>query len=193
MKINYIEDIIIVDNFFTPEEINFLSNWAYNLQCYKLTHDVSEKVSSFTAHLSIEDEIVCDVMNQFKENFNFKIPNFDRVLVNLFRQLDFCDTHKDAEYDYGMSIIVYLNKQWEQCWGGETYFSRNPDPDFTISVIPKPGRVVISPTYMYHGARPPTSLMKENGRLTMVFQYSGYEGDVDIQEILHTFMENNNA
>lgn len=193
MKINYIEDIIIVDDFFTEEEITFLNNWAHSLNCYELTNDITKRVSSFTAHLSIDDDIIKDIMEKFKESFSFNIPNFDRVLVNMFRQMDFCDTHKDADYDFGVSFIIYLNNRWEFHWGGETYFSKDPDPDFTISVIPKPGRIVISPTYMYHGSRPPTSLMEATGRITMVFQYSGYEGDVDIKQVLNTFMENNNA
>lgn len=193
MKINYIEDIIIVDDFFDEEEISFLARWAYSLESYKLTNDQTKRVCSFTSHLTIDDDVVKDIMEKFRQNFSFRIPNFDRVLINMFRQMDFCDTHKDADYDLGMSFIVYLNDRWEHHWGGETYFSKNPNPDFTISVIPKPGRIVISPTYMYHGSRPPTFLMEEIGRITMVFQYSGYEGDVDIKEILKTFMENNNA
>lgn len=193
MKVNYIEDIIIIDDFFTAEEITFLNNWAYQLQCYKLTNDQTKRVVSFTAHLSIDDDVIKDMMEKFRESFSFGIPNFDRVLVNMFRQMDFCDTHKDADYDYGVSFLVYLNDRWEQCWGGETYFSKDPNPDFTISVIPKPGRIVISPTYMYHGSRPPTFLMEDVARITMVFQYSGYEEDIDIGNILKTFMENNNA
>jgi hypothetical protein len=193
MKINYVEDIIIVDDFFSEEEINFLSNWAFNLSSYKLVHDIAERISSFSAQLSIDDDIISDIMEKFRQNFSFDIPNFDRVLVNLFRPMDFCDTHKDANYDHGVSFLIYLNTRWELYWGGETYFSKYPDPDFNISVIPKPGRIVITPTSMYHGSRPPTSLMEEKGRLTMVFQYSGHEGDVDMQEILKTFMENTDA
>jgi hypothetical protein len=193
MKINYIEDIIIVDDLFSFEEIKILEQWAYTLESYKLTSDETNRVFSFSSFPSNDDETVSYVLNKFKENFNFKIPNFDRVLVNLFKQLDFCDTHKDAGYDYGISFIVYLNTKWEHYWGGETYFSKSPDPDFTISVIPKPGRVVISPIYMYHGSRPSTTLSESIGRLTMVFQYSGYEGDIYIQDILKSFMENSDA
>jgi len=193
MKINYIEDIIIIDDLFTEEEILFLNDWAYSLKCYQLTDDVTKRVSSFTAHLSIHDDIITDVMEKFKESFSFNIPNFDRVLINLFKQMDFCDTHRDAIGEFGISFIVYLNKKWELHWGGETYFSKNPDPNFTISVIPKPGRIVIAPTSLYHGSRPSTSLMEETGRITMVFQYSGYEGDIDIKQILNTFMENTDA
>jgi hypothetical protein len=193
MRINYVEDIIIVDDLFNEGEVKFLEKWALNLDSYKLTDDTTHQITTFATHLSLENNVVKNVLEKFRENFNFDIPNFNRVLVNLFRQMDFCDTHKDADYDYGVSFLVYLNSEWDLSWGGDTYFYKHEDPDFTICVTPKPGRIVISPTYMYHGSRPPTCLMKSIGRLTMVFQYAGDDGDIDIHQILTSFMENNNA
>lgn len=194
MKINYIEDVIIVDDIFLPEEIEFLEKWAYGLQIYRLTSDITKRISSFTAFPEEDDVVVNSVLEKLKGNFSFNIPKFTRVLINLFKQLDFCDTHRDC-YDtpYGISFIVYLNTKWEQHWGGDTYFSKSENPDFTISVLPKPGRVVIAPSSLYHGSRPSTCLSESSGRLTMVFQYDGGEGDIYIQDILKSFMENSNA
>lgn len=193
MEINFVEDIIIIDNLFSEEEILSLEKWALELQNYRLTTDTTKRLYTFTSFPEEDDKFVQYVVKKFEDNFNFDIPLFDRVLINLFKHLDFCDTHKDSDYDDGISFIVYLNSKWEQHWGGDTYFSKKQNPDFTISVLPKPGRVVISPVYLYHGSRPPTILMEAIGRITMVFQYSGAEGGIYINDILKSFMENSDA
>jgi len=194
MRVNYIEDIIIVDDIFLPEEIEFLENWAYKLENYRLTSDVTHRIVSFTSFPEQDDEVVNLVLEKLQVSFPFKIPNFSRVLINLFKQLDFCDTHRDNyETPHGLSFIIYLNVKWEQHWGGDTYFSKSENPDFTISVLPKPGRVVIAPSSLYHGSRPSTCLSESQGRLTMVFQYDGSEGDIYIQDVLESFMEKSDA
>jgi hypothetical protein len=193
MKINFVEDILIIDDLFEPEEISYLENWALNLDTYKLTSDITKTTVTFATQMSMDNIVIKQILEKFQENFNFEIPVFNRAILNLFRQMDFCDTHKDADYDYGVSFLIYLNSEWDISWGGDTYYFKNENPDFTISIIPKPGRVVISPTYMYHGSRPPTCLMKSIGRLTLVFQYAGDYGDIDIHEILKSFMENDDA
>lgn len=197
MKVNYIEDIIIVDDIFTGEEIKDLQDWGYNLNNYKLISDVGGRIFTFCSYAEPTNDAVEFVLERFKSKFNFELPDWNRILVNLFKQNDFCDTHQDSLHPFGLSILVYFNTQWELHWGGETYFTKEKDPNFTISVLPKPGRVVITPTYLYHGSRPSTFLTESKGRLTMVFQYTGdpnnNEKEFFIEDILKSFMENSDA
>ena len=72
MKINYIEDVIIVDDIFLAEEIEFLEKWAYELEIYRLTGDTKKRISSFTAFPEEDDVVVNLVLEKLKENLESK-------------------------------------------------------------------------------------------------------------------------
>jgi Rps23 Pro-64 3,4-dihydroxylase Tpa1-like proline 4-hydroxylase len=54
-----------------------------------------------------------------------------------------------------VTSILYLNKDWEENWQGETMFY---DQEIAYAVLPKYGRLVIFDGDISHAARPPSRL-----------------------------------
>ena len=80
--------------------------------------------------------------------------------------------HVDDPDMHGVTFLLYCNKEWHNHWSGETYFSAEKDYIYATSILPKPGRIVISPSYIHHGSRAPSQFIRCKGRITMAFQSS---------------------
>jgi hypothetical protein len=196
MKIHSVENIIMIDDFFDDEEILNLENWAYLKKNYSITMDRYGKMFSFASFQTDGyenfDDVTKNILDKLKEQFPFPIPNFQRCLINCLGLNQFCEMHVDADSPGGLSIIIYLNSEWKLNWAGETYYCNGLDADYAISVIPKPGRIVIAPSDVWHGSRSPSQFMESKFRLTLVFQYERLDQDsifYTTPEILNTFID----
>lgn len=79
-------------------------------------------------------------------------------------------SHKDYDHDSngGITVMYYLNKEWNLERGGETVFYDNYQEDIFKSIIPKPGRVLIFDGMIEHCAR---DFLKTTNDLRMVLTF----------------------
>lgn len=73
-----------------------------------------------------------------------------------------------TESPFSETVVVYLNKEWEMNWGGETAIVGN-DGEISKSVIPKFTRMLIFDGQMQHASRPLSRMCKEL-RMVLVFK-----------------------
>lgn len=67
-----------------------------------------------------------------------------------------------------LTVLVYICKNWDIEWGGETMFYNNED-DCVFACTPKPGRVVIFNGAVKHVGRPPNRICYQP-RFTLAFK-----------------------
>lgn len=80
--------------------------------------------------------------------------NSSTVIDSDLAHLDTNDTPGTNEY---YTLLIYPNIEWDINWGGETLFYDNSCEEIVAAIRPKPGRVVLFNSSIYHSARPPQS------------------------------------
>lgn len=91
-----------------------------------------------------------------------------RTYCNKILNTDTPQSHTDSKYEVDMTVLYYVNKDYNFEWGGETLFYDNEDAN--LAVTPKPGRVAIFPGNILHSARPFLMHVTEP-RYTIAFKY----------------------
>jgi Rps23 Pro-64 3,4-dihydroxylase Tpa1-like proline 4-hydroxylase len=99
---------------------------------------------------------------QLAKSVSEKIPNnedyyLERVYVNAYTSSDSPRPHQDTNDNSGLTILYYANDDWNWEYGGETVFF-NDAMDVVKAVLPRPGRVVIFNSILYHCARSQNNL-----------------------------------
>lgn len=174
-------DIHIIDGLFSHKEISDLQLYAENKPNYTLCGDQDKRIFTFAATDVFKnfDSVQLKILSKFKSFCNElgidDTPEFSRVITNCFGINDFCDIHTDSPYEGNVTFLLYCNKEWHTHWSGETYFQREKESIYSISILPSPGRLVITPTEIWHGSRAPTQFMRSKGRITMAFQSEKFE------------------
>lgn len=74
------------------------------------------------------------------------------------------------EYNEIITIMFYLNNNWDFHFGGETFFLNHERKEIQYAIIPKPGRAVIFDGFIYHGPRPLSKFCNEL-RMVLTFKY----------------------
>lgn len=70
--------------------------------------------------------------------------------------------HTDT-YSYvknALTIIYYANTHWNKNWHGETVFYNDIENEILLSIMIKPGRIVVFDSTIPHCARPPSKIAK---------------------------------
>jgi hypothetical protein len=75
-----------------------------------------------------------------------------------------------AEYNEIITIMFYLNHEWNFDFGGETFFLNHERNEIEYAVVPKPARAVIFDGFIYHGPRPLSKFCNEL-RMVLTFKY----------------------
>ena len=78
--------------------------------------------------------------------------------------------HYDDSRDDTITYIFYPIKGWNVDWGGETIFWDRTNREIIQSVIPKPNRMLIFSSKLWHGARP-VSRYCSILRITLMFKF----------------------
>lgn len=79
------------------------------------------------------------------------------VLVNGQQYIHNTTVHTDCECDNGISFIYYVNREWNDKWGGETRIELNGE---WHEILPKPGRVFLFKGNIPHHGMPPNECYK---------------------------------
>lgn len=174
MKLIKREQVLVIDDLFTTEEIEWMEDYFTIFNGWQLIFDdPSQNLSSYSLGQVIdlpnfgEFELFC--IKAFRERSSVPVPNFHRVVYNCFRFGDSPNLHIDGESEDSLSFMVYPNTKWEDSWGSESVFIR--DGEVTDAILPKPGRVVIFPGSIPHGAKAPNRHHEGVARFSAVFQY----------------------
>ena len=102
----------------------------------------------------------------FKEDgYNLK-P--ERVVTNLFGFGDSSWVHRDTDRSGEFTVLIYLNDFWDINWGGFTMLV-DDQYDLIKAVKPMPGRFIMFPSDMIHGAAP-VSREAPYPRFSLVYQ-----------------------
>ncbi|AGG54143.1 DNA endonuclease V [Synechococcus phage S-SSM4] len=175
MKLIKREQVIVIDDIFTKDEIQWMEDYFTLFDGWQLIFDDPEQsLSQYSLGQVIdlpnfgEFEQFC--MRVFKERSGVPVPNFHRVVYNCFRFGDSPNLHIDGEQEDALSFMVYPNTKWSEAWGSESVFVR--DGEITDAIIPKPGRLVIFPGSIPHGAKAPNRNHEGVARFSAVFQYT---------------------
>jgi hypothetical protein len=89
------------------------------------------------------------------------------VLINGQQFIHDTLMHQDCSCDNGISWIYYINRRWEDEWGGATIVELNGE---TIEVLPKPGRVCLFKGNIPHRGSPPNGDFYHGLRATLVYK-----------------------
>ena len=169
------EQVIVIDDIFTKDEIQWMEDYFTLFDGWQLIFDDPEQsLSQYSLGQVIdlpnfgEFEQFC--MRVFKERSGVPVPNFHRVVYNCFRFGDSPNLHIDGEQEDALKLMVYPNTKWSEAWGSESVFVR--DGEITDAIIPKPGRLVIFPGSIPHGAKAPNRNHEGVARFSAVFQYT---------------------
>ena len=108
------------------------------------------------------DLFLLDILNK-----RFNTQNIVRSLRNCFRKSDKAQYHQDpGKYTY----MFYVNSVWKRHWGAPTKF-KEKRYHLPRSVYPKPGRLVVFSSKLWHKGESPTMFMPDYlpGRLSIAF------------------------
>ena len=108
------------------------------------------------------DLFLLDILNK-----RFNTQNIYRSLRNCFRKSDNPQYHQDpGKYTY----MFYVNSVWKRHWGAPTKF-KEKRYHLPRSVYPKPGRLVVFSSKLWHKGESPTMFMPDYlpGRLSIAF------------------------
>jgi len=77
--------------------------------------------------------------------------------------------HTDDNHSDSKTCIVYVNKEWNVDWGGETIIWNRDKRQIIHSYLPKYNSVLIIPGNCYHGVRPVSGYC-DDLRITLMFK-----------------------
>ena len=104
----------------------------------------------------------------FLKLYKSKIPLLDnKTILKQYLNLSTFETIDEIHKDDGnLTIVQFMNPSWNANWFGELIFLNDEQTEIRLSILPKPGRIVIFDNNINHSARVP-SRSAEFPRLTL--------------------------
>lgn len=170
--------IYSIDNFFDKKDIaenyfyfrdlvpwKFLGSGKNYNKWRKFKYDL-------TFNNKIEKKFKTNTENILKNIKIFDLLKIERVYASASPYGTVNESHKDYKTDSngGITVMYYLNHDWDLSLGGETVFYDINNYDIQKSVIPKPGRVLIFDGLIEHCARDVTRNFNDL-RMVLTFKY----------------------
>lgn len=170
--------IYTIDNYFDNEDI--LKNYLYfrDLVPWKFIGSGKDitKWRKFKYDLKFKNDVEKNLKknteNILKNLKYFELLKLERVYASANPYGTVHESHKDYKENTkgGITVMYYLNNNWDLSLAGETVFYDNNSFDIQKSVIPKPGRVVIFDGLIEHCARDTTRNCNDL-RMVLTFKY----------------------
>ena len=156
--------IVVIDDTFLFSEISTIYSHALN-QNYQIYNSNDLELQNISnkrmgCKLDIESEIL-DIV--FTENSLDKIEEFiptdkfypERAYINLGLHSDVHKIHvDDAKPGGSKTLLLYMNRDWDCNWGGETIFYDDQRKNILYTSPFIPGRIVIFDGSIPHSAKP---------------------------------------
>ena len=171
--------ILVVDGLFNFSEISGIFTGVSGLP-YRINNLSETEVQDIpdrrlVCHLS---ETALGELNLFTpERMRFLAPHLPpgsgiyKAYVNLGLPWDPCGVHADHFFPkQGKTLLYYVNKDWNQDWGGETLFYDQDARDILFTASFTPGRVVLFDSDIPHVGRP-QALAGPSYRFTLAIKF----------------------
>lgn len=158
----------IVDHILSQRALEHFDK-ALTKRPWFLGHDGGER-RNFSLGLSIKREHFGEqelyFLSSLKEH-GVDIGSIKRCYYNCFRKGDKPRYHTDHGRQ---TYIFYLNKKWNRSWGASTKFKERKF-HMSRSIFPKPGRLIIFDSNIWHKGTAPNILMPDKiaGRMSIAF------------------------
>ena len=130
-----------------------------------------------TAVTSSEDVAwkLSDEIGSLWEMINAKVFDGKAVVTRCYANRHTFGTegfiHTDTTREQDHTVVVYLNKDWDANWGGETVFYSEDRKAIVSAVLPAYGRIAVFPGKVPHRVSSLTKLCPE-ARTTLMFKVS---------------------
>lgn len=168
---------IVEDNLYDMESAKNVFNYFKLLNWTFDGGSVTEKSKKWTYHLNYRDPIEKNFLHI--SNLLLKKHGLNKIFT-LARGYASAGTygyegeyHIDdgaKEYNEIVTIMFYLNDDWDINYGGETFFLNDIKDEIEHAIIPKPRRAVLFDGFITHGARPLSKFCNEL-RIVLTFKY----------------------
>ncbi len=165
-------DLRVIDDFIPqPSLVNLENFLTRKMPWYFSTDGQSDSKQPLSLGTIREREDFGVVENYLLNILNHRGINTSfirRSIHNCFRRLDKPAYHQDPGE---VSYMFYLNSVWKRHWGAHTKF-KSKKYHLSTKVYPKPGRLVIFNSKLWHKGTSPNFLMPSYiaGRFSIVFQ-----------------------
>ncbi|MCW3464500.1 2OG-Fe(II) oxygenase [Chitinophaga nivalis] len=175
------KNIYIIDDVFTPDEIDAFYDFVVSLPVRRAEKDTSyDEFPIYTTEFDPAKFETDSFIGQKAREIFFDLINEPetytlwRSYTNLSNYGDVAYPHRDCAIDRNdMTVLYYVNKDWHYKYGGETIFY--DEKDSRVSVLPKPGRFVIFPGSIEHKGSVSSRICKET-RITLALKYVVFNG-----------------
>lgn len=168
------KSIYIIDDFLPKEKIDQFYEHVKTLPFTRFeTDDEHDEYPIFSVDFkpdtllgSYVGEKVEELLSELKINDNLILR---RSYVNMSHYGDMGFPHYDCGQDEtDITVLYYVNNEWDYTWGGETFFYVDKDPQAVV--LPKPGRVVVFPGNIEHLGGIPSRVCKVS-RFSLALKY----------------------
>lgn len=159
----------IIDGMFDDHFVQEMYQYVKSLPFDQ--HEVDVKETHLSQGTSQEFEFDHPLIIKMIKAYSEHLTNSElqRTYCNKILNTDTPQSHRDSKYEVDMTVLYYVNPNYDFEWGGETIFY-NDECDAIQCVTPKTGRVVIFPGNVLHSARPFAMYVTEP-RYTIAFKY----------------------
>lgn len=163
----YIDDdrsIIILDDMFSFCEIsgNYTNAISYNYRIYNSNESEVQDLTDkrLGCPLTLEDPILNSIFSEqrletIKEYIPQSLYTHWRSYINLGIVSDNHKIHvDDFKIGHGLTLLYYVNRNWNIDWGGETIFYDDKREKIKFVSPFVPGRIIIFDASIPHSAKP---------------------------------------
>lgn len=152
------------------------ANWSYGWHSNKAMPFGHWNVDITKTGINNTVDVSAKLPKEFKEVWDALNAAFFKsqaVLIRCYSNRHTFGTegyiHTDTQRQEDQTCVVYMNKDWEADWGGETSFYNADKTEIVKSVVPKYGRVAVFPGTIHHKASP-VSRVCPAVRTTLMFK-----------------------
>lgn len=168
---------IIEDNLYDLESCKNVNSYYKNLDWKFDGKNFSDKSQKWDYSLNFKNinEHNFTILSNYllKKHGLDKIFKFKRAYASANTYGFSGEYHIDdgaKEYNEIITVMFYLNDDWNFEFGGETFFLNNDRSEIEYAVIPKPARAVLFDGFIVHGPRP-LSKFCDKLRMVLTFKY----------------------
>jgi Rps23 Pro-64 3,4-dihydroxylase Tpa1-like proline 4-hydroxylase len=178
--------LVVLDDEFLGQEFEEFRDFIFNAAGFHLsqadTYASYYEAGPYWAYTIKPDvfkdtELHNEVLRIVKEKYKNISWKISKVHVNAIQYGDTAYAHEDGNFLEGdnlaVTVLIYLNKEWDKNWGGETVFYDSTD-DVVTAVLPKYKRLTIFDGRILHAGKPPSRVCLVR-RMVLAIKFSGRE------------------
>lgn len=109
-----------------------------------------------------------ELARDFLDSQDIRAGRLNRVYLNVNLFGDFQFGHTDGD---GWTALLFANARWEEDWGGEIIFYPEGQDAFCYAIYPKPGRMLVFDSNLYHRGGVPSKLF-HGPRMSVAIKFS---------------------